>query len=53
MVVLDNNVKFRKILGIQNEQRILNKKVVVEGWTLENTNKQRDLDKKLETLKKQ
>ena len=28
---MDNNVKFRKILGIQNEQRRLNRKIVVEG----------------------
>ena len=51
VIVVDNNVKFRKILGIQNEQRILNKKVVVEGWTLENTAKQQELDKELELIK--
>ena len=47
---MDKNVKFRKILGIQNEQRRLNKKVVVEGWTLENTRKQQELDKELESI---
>ena len=51
--MLDKNVKFRKILGIQNEQRILNKKVVVEGWSLENTRKQQELDKELEDIKSQ
>ena len=48
---MDKRVKFRKILGIQNEQRILNKKVVVEGWTLENTKKQQELDKELESIR--
>ena len=47
---MDKNVKFRKLLGIQNEQRILNRKVVVEGWTLENTRKQQELDKELECI---
>lgn len=49
---MDNNVKFRKILGVLNEQRILNRKIVVEGWTLENTKKQQDLDRELEEIKK-
>lgn len=53
VVILDKNVKFRKIIGIQNEQRRLNKKVVVEGWSLENTRKQQELDKELEDIKSQ
>ena len=48
---MDNNVKFRKILGVQNEQRRLNRKIVVEGWTLENTRKQQELDRELELIK--
>lgn len=49
---MDKHVKFRKILGIQNEQRILNKKIVVEGWTSENIRKQLELDQELAALKK-
>ena len=48
---MDKCVKFRKLLGIQNEQRRLNKKVVVEGWTLENPRKQQELDKELEAIR--
>ena len=48
---MDKNVKFRNLLGIQNEQRKLNKKVVVEGWTLENTRKQQKLDKEMEAIR--
>ena len=50
---MDKHTRFQKLLQIQKEQQTLNRKIVVEGWTMENTKKQEDLNKQLEAIHSQ